>query len=309
MKILFIFLDGIGLGENNPLTNPFAQARMPFLERLLDGRRLISDHAAYNGTNAALLSLDACLNVPGVPQSATGQATLLTGINIPAQIGYHYGPKPNPEISAYLKNGNVFSQVIQAGKRCSFLNAYPPVYFKNIQNGRRLNAAIPMAAISAGLSLRTVQDLHAGTAISADFTASGWRKHLGLDQTPLSTPNEAGRRLAGLAQSYDFSLFEYWLSDYAGHQQDMQAAKGLLEILDQVLEGVYQAWEPSCGLILLTSDHGNMEDLSTRRHTLNPVPALLIGERQVRQTFQENLVDISGISPAILRTINMPAEP
>ena len=44
----------------------------------------------------SLLALDAGLGVEGLPQSATGQAVLLTGVNIPAELGYHYGPKPNP---------------------------------------------------------------------------------------------------------------------------------------------------------------------------------------------------------------------
>lgn len=307
MKILFLFLDGIGLGNNDPHNNPFSQARMPFLQQLLEGRNLVIDHAPFEGDKASLLALDACLGVPGVPQSATGQATLLTGINIPAQIGYHYGPKPNLEISAYLKNGNLFSQLKQAGKQCAFLNAYPPVYFQNIHSGRRMYAAIPMAATSAGLGLRTAQDLQDGNAISADFTAAGWREHLGLETTPLSSPIEAGMRLAHLAQTYDFSLFEYWLSDYAGHQQKLDTAVDLLEILDQVLEGIFNIWDGTSGLVLLTSDHGNMEDLGTRRHTLNPVPALLIGDAVLRHTFQKNLEDISGIAPAILSAINMPA--
>ena len=34
--------------------------------------------------------------------------------------------------------------------------------------------------------------------------------------------------MAQLAFQYDFSFFEYWLSDYAGHGQDMEAAVGLL---------------------------------------------------------------------------------
>jgi len=38
MRVLFIFMDGIGLGENNPETNPFARAKMPNLNKLLDGR-------------------------------------------------------------------------------------------------------------------------------------------------------------------------------------------------------------------------------------------------------------------------------
>jgi hypothetical protein len=36
MRVLFIFLDGIGLGEDNQGINPIANARMPNLNSLLD---------------------------------------------------------------------------------------------------------------------------------------------------------------------------------------------------------------------------------------------------------------------------------
>ena len=96
MRVLFIFLDGIGLGEANPETNPFTRARMPNLNRLLDGRSLLKDSAPFHGEHASLLAVDPAVGVSGLPQSATGQAMLLTGKNIPAELGYHYGPKPNP---------------------------------------------------------------------------------------------------------------------------------------------------------------------------------------------------------------------
>src|SRR5512134_3969428 len=114
MRLLFIFLDGIGLGENNPETNPFARAKMPNLNRLLDGRSLLKDSAPFHGKRASLLAVDPAVGVSGLPQSATGQAILLTGINIPAELGYHYGPKPNPEVAAYLRNGSIFSRFTKA---------------------------------------------------------------------------------------------------------------------------------------------------------------------------------------------------
>ena len=80
---------------------------------------------------------------------------------------------------------------------------------------------------------------------------------------------------------FDFTLFEYWLTDYAGHEQDMQAACDLLVTFDQVLGGLLDAWDDNSGLILVTSDHGNLEDLATHRHTSNPVPALLVGATSV----------------------------
>ena len=302
--ILFLFLDGVGLGANDPEINPFAWVEMPTLQSLLGGKRLLLE-AMPSGSNpleskrATLLTLDACLGVPGSPQSATGQATLLTGQNIPAQLGYHYGPKPNPAVAAYLRNGNLFSHLCQNRYRTGLLNAYPPRYFHAIESGRRLYSAIPLAVTSAGISLRTQADLHAGQALSADFTAEGWRTQLGFEDTPLLTPFEAGQRLGKLALDLDFAMFEYWLSDYAGHGQNMAQACRLLEIFDRVLEGLLSAWQDEDGLIVITSDHGNLEDLSTRHHTRNPVPALVIGAPEDRRSFTANLNDLTKISPAI----------
>jgi len=305
MLFLFLFLDGVGLGSDDPSINPFARASMPNMQDLLGGERLLLNalpepdeaHPAprlpdqaiqvyppihLETQRASLLGLDACLGVSGLPQSASGQATLLTGQNVPAALGYHYGPKPNPAVAGFLRNGNLFNTLKESGCKAGFLNAYPPRYFAAIQSGLRLYSAIPLAATSAGVTLHTSTDLLAGQAIAADFTAQGWHTHLGLSDTPLLSPKEAGARLAELACKYNFSLFEYWMSDYAGHNQDMEAACALLETFDQVLGGLLEAWNDREGLILLTSDHGNLEDLSTRRHTYNPVPALLIGASELR---------------------------
>lgn len=301
MHFLFIFLDGVGLGSDNPDVNPLAAAAMPELQRLLDGQRLLQKAAPLETRRATLLALDAALGVAGVPQSATGQAVLLTGKNVPAALGYHYGPKPNPPVAEFLLNGNLFSKLSRMGKRAAFLNAYPPRYFHAIQSGLRLYSAIPMAASSAGLHLNTAENLQAGQAISADFTAQGWRDHLGHSDIPVLTPRQAGEKLGRLAEENDFAFFEYWLSDYAGHHQKMDEALNLLDTFDQVLGGLLNAWDDANGLILITSDHGNLEDLSTRRHTLNPVPALLIGAPGLRQSFCENLHDLTGVAPAIQR--------
>jgi hypothetical protein len=299
MKVLFLFLDGIGLGENNADINPLARAEMPHLELLLGGQKMIRGTAPFEGERATLLSIDAGLGVKGLPQSATGQAVLLTGINIPAELGYHYGPKPNPEVAQYLNGNTIFSKMVKAGKTAALLNAYPAGYFEGIDSGKRLYSSIPLAVTNAGLPLFTQDDLYKGNALSADFTGKGWRKFLGLTDAPLLTPHEAGHKLAELAKRYDFSFFEYWASDYAGHKQDMDSAIRQLEIFDGVLNGLLENWQDEDGLILLTSDHGNMEDLSTRKHTHTPVPLLFVGEKTIRREFQKNIQNLTGIAPAI----------
>ncbi len=325
MHILFIFLDGIGLGENDPRKNPFARAALPSLDNLLAGRRLLDGAAPFHGERATLLALDASLGVDGLPQSATGQAALLTGRNVPAEIGYHYGPKPNPDVAEYLRGGHnppqkmrapagqagaenarigdtLFSRLRANGRSAALLNAYPRRYFEGIESGRRLYSAVPLAATQAGLPLFTQDDLFAGRALSADFTGRGWRELLEVPDAPLLSPQEAGRKLAALAGEYDFSFFEYWASDYAGHRQDMDWAVRQLEDFDGVLAGLLENL-PEDLLLLAASDHGNMEDLSTRRHTQADVPCLLIGPGAARRSFAAGLHDLTGIAPAILDQI------
>ena len=125
MRLLFLFLDGVGLGRDDATSNPFAAICLPNLENILDGHRLTDKTPLPLSTSrATLFSLDACLKVKGRPQSASGQATLLTGKNIPELIGQHYGPKPNAEIRALLENGNLFSKLKQSGHRACLLNHY-----------------------------------------------------------------------------------------------------------------------------------------------------------------------------------------
>jgi len=126
---------------------------------------------------------------------------------------------------------------------------------------------------------------------------------LGFKEAPVLSPFEAGLKIAQLAGQYDFSLFEYWASDYAGHKQDMKWALEQFTAFDGVLSGLLAGGFDEEGLILITSDHGNMEDLSTRRHTNANVPGLLIGSSDARAVFSSGLTDLTGIHDKILEAI------
>ncbi len=301
--VLFLFVDGVGLGTNDPEINPLVAADMPNLHSLLDGQPLIANSIPFEGEFATILAVDASMGVTGLPQSASGQASLLTGLNVPQAIGRHYGPKPNPDITQILETDNLFKQIVQRQGRASLLNAYPPQYFQAIDSGRRLYSAIPLAAHSAGIELMTAEDLQSGEAFSVDFTGEGWAAQSSFPPAPVYSPHEAGRRLARISSKYDFTWFDYWISDYAGHKREMKQAIGLLESFDQVLGGIVESWQERQDLFVLTSDHGNLEDLSKRGHTDNPVPALLIGPAPLRQRFTQDLHDLSDFAPAVLRTI------
>ena len=298
--LLFLFLDGVGLGPDDPERNPFAAADMPSLLGLLEGRRLVEGSAPFEGQRATLLAVDARLGVEGAPQSATGQAALLTGENVPEQVGEHYGPKPNSAVAEIVRKDNLFKQVLERGGSAALLNGYPPRYFEAIERGLRLYSSIPLAATSAGLELMTVEDMQQGRAFSADFTGVGWSEQAGFPSIPTYDPAQAGHQLARSAEAYDLAWFDFWPSDFAGHRGEMTDAVALLENLDAVLGGLVEAWGDRSDLIVISSDHGNLEDLSQRGHTLNPVPAILIGPLELRSGLASKLEDLASFAPAVL---------
>jgi hypothetical protein len=140
-------------------------------------------------------------------------------------------------------------------------------------------------------------------ALSADFTGQGWPDPELHGLTPY-TPAGAGVKLAALAGDYGFAFFEYWLTDYVGHRGTLDEARALLATFDAVLGGLLAAWDDAHGLIVITSDHGNLEDLGHRHHTLHRVPTLVIGAD--RAAFAEGVSDLTHLAPAIERYLLAP---
>jgi len=299
--VLLIFLDGIGLGEDDPAHNPFAVARTPTLHALAGGQRWLRSTPRSESARAIFIPTDACFGVEGRPQSASGQATILTGRNVPAEIGEHYGPKPNPAIRQILKEGNLFKTLTAQGKRSALLDAFPARFFEGIDSGKRLRSSIQQAAYEGGVPLFTQADLYAGRAIAADWTGQGWREFLGDPNAPLYTPSEAGTVLGNIARTYAFSMVSTWITDEIGHRGPFERGVEILELFDAVMAGLLASWSDEDGLILITSDHGNMEDLSVRYHTENNVPTVVIGGG--RERFAEGFTSLIDITPHVLEAL------
>ena len=298
------FLDGVGLGNRDPAVNPFVTADTPHLTQLFGEGWYLKDRGNIVTDRASLVPTDANLDMPGRPQSATGQATILTGRNVPQLIGEHYGPKPSPEVAAIIQEGTLFHEVVAAGGRAALITPYPQRYFEAIDSGHRLLSAVPLAATSAGLALMTADDLRQGRAISPEFTGQGWRDHLGYADIPTFSLAEAGRHIATIAQEYHFSFFEHWPSDRAGHRGSLAEAIGHLEMIDVVIGGLLDAWNDAAGLLIVTSDHGNIEEKDHRQHTRNPVPTILAGRRQAE--LANHIHDLTDIARVVRETLALP---
>jgi bisphosphoglycerate-independent phosphoglycerate mutase (AlkP superfamily) len=293
--ILLIFLDGVGLGDDDPAKNPFSVAETPTLNALAGGHRWVRSTGMQVSDRAIFIPTDPRMGIPGRPQSASGQATILTGRNIPQLIGEHYGPRPNLAIRELLAQDNFFKQVVAHGLTAALIEAYPPPFHHSINSGKRLRSSYQQALHEAGLPLFGEEMIYSGDALAVDWTGEGWRLHLGYTDTPIYTPPDAGRRMVEISRRYDFAFFSHWMSDTVGHRGTVQDGARLLEIFDGVMQGALETWQDDEGLIIITSDHGNLEDLSHGKHTENDVATVVIGAG--KESFVQGLVTLADLVP------------
>lgn len=303
MHILLIFVDGVGLGADDPAINPLSAAHTPTLWALANGRKWSNETGRQSSARAEFVPTDPVMGVAGRPQSGTSQAAILTGINVPAQLGYHFGPKPDEATRALLERINLFKTVVESGKTADLINAYPPRLHFDINRGKTLRSSIQHAAWAAGLPMHTVEDLMSGDAMSEEWTGKAWREFLGYADAPLYTPLEAGRKMVELSRRYDFAFFSHWLTDIIGHRGPFAGGVSLWETIDAVMQGALEVWDDSEGLMILTSDHGNFEDLSHGKHTENLVPTLIIGERKAE--YADGLTTLAHLTPKILQMLSL----
>jgi bisphosphoglycerate-independent phosphoglycerate mutase (AlkP superfamily) len=149
------------------------------------------------------------------------------------------------------------------------------------------------------MRFRTLDDMQAGRAVFQDYTNEMLIKR-GFP-AERRTPEQAAEILASIVREHRFTLYEYFITDKTGHAQDMTTARIVLADLARLVRKLLSLLDLNRTTVLLTSDHGNIEDLSTRNHTLNPVPTLLWGEhREALATRVHNLADIT---PAIVEVL------
>lgn len=85
--------------------------------------------------------------------------------------------------------------------------------------------------------------------------------------------------------TYDFILINYANPDMIGHTGKLDAAMEAVRVIDRCLERVVPAVLRGGGAVVLTADHGNLEQMFDDQggphtaHTTNPVPCILIDPR------------------------------
>src|SRR3954468_22818208 len=228
MPLLLIFVDGLGIGvrgRHNPL-HVLGEAAAPLA--------VFEEEEPSVPFGGLLARTDARLGVEGRPQSASGQTTILTGVNIPQRLGYHKQGFPNEQMREVLREHSLFLRLRQRGPGPDlFANAYHPQFFAKRP---RWVAATTVAVEAAGLPFRTIEDLQAGRALYHDFT-NRFLAERGIKVSE-RTPEEAARVLATLAGAHSFTLFEHFIADRAGHEQDADEALRVLAELARFVRAV-----------------------------------------------------------------------
>jgi 2,3-bisphosphoglycerate-independent phosphoglycerate mutase len=109
---------------------------------------------------------------------------------------------------------------------------------------------------------------------------------------------------------YDTIICNYANGDMVGHTGDFDASVKAVEVVDQCLARIVTAIESINGHLLVTADHGNVEqmlDPATNQpltsHTSGPVPLVYVGASDQVFLDQGSLCDIA---PTLLHLMSMP---
>jgi hypothetical protein len=296
MPVIFLFIDGVGMGNESP-ENPLLDESLRSFRFMSGGQPFTQKAQPIQKNHHLFKQVDAALGIAGLPQSGTGQTALFTGENAPKIINKHFGPYPHSGIKQILQEQNVFIKTKVQGKRCTFINAYPEIFFKKNKRKNRWTCTTLMAK-SANITLNRQREIKNEEALTADLTQKSWRENLHID-IPVISPEKAAKRLIQQSGHYDLLLHEYYLTDKAGHSRQKRQAHKVLEKYDRFLWELIQK-KPSSTTIVLCSDHGNLEDLSTKSHTLNNVPLFAYGPGAKAFIHAKSIMDVT---PAIINIL------
>ena len=296
-NVLMVFLDGVGIGKQDQLYNPFFKYGFKAFENIFIDIPSIDNQKLSNGTHF-LFPSDATQGVEGLPQSGTGQASLFCGFNAPKFVGKHFGPYPYSTTIPILQKENIL--VYFRGKYNSsyFANAYPKAFFDYINSGRSRLSVTTLTCKLSGIKLNNVNAVRTAKALTAELTNERWNQRLGY-KLKVIKPETAARRLLRIAKKYKFTLYEYYLSDHLGHLRLANEFEKLFMEMDKFLFTLLDEVDSKKMTIVICSDHGNLEDLSVKTHTRNP--ALTITAGKSGKAIAESVTDITQIKEAIIK--------
>lgn len=294
--VLMLFADGVGIGEADAEKNPFFKYGFKSFDEFF-GKRPTIENPYVELQKAVIFPVDACLGVEGFPQSGTGQTSIFCGINASQQIQMHFGPYPHSSLLPAIAEHNIFRFYKDHGLQAEFANAYPKAFFAYLKTKTKRLSATTICYQSAGYPLHKAASVYRGRALTAEITNERWNTKLGY-HLPVITPELAATRLIKMAMRNEFTLYEYFLTDYIGHGRYPAEFMHFYETFDRFLHAILLQLPDELTFILV-SDHGNLEDISVKTHTRNP--ALGIAAGRYAKTVAAEIQSLPDIKHAITR--------
>ncbi len=291
-----IFLDGVGIGREDYESNPFFRYGFKTFSGIFGSIPSLENNTIKRN-GSFLFPVDARLGVEGFPQSGTGQTAIFCGMNAAKFVGKHFGPYPYSTLIPIIREQNIFNEFLTLGKDVFFANAYPKIFFDYLRSGRSRLSVTSLSCRLSGIRLNTSTDVRRGKALTAEITNERWNKKLGYNLKVIS-PKTAARRLLKIANQNTFTLYEYFLTDHLGHGRYDGDAQLLLGMLDEFLFTILDELKNNMTLVIC-SDHGNIEDISVKTHTLNPSLAITSGV--YAEELFDGIRDLTQIKPAIMK--------
>ncbi len=286
MRMIFLFIDGFGIGEEDDAKNPLKSGKASNIQYILE--------------NYKVFPTDACLGVPGLPQSATGQTTIFTGVNAPMVLGRHLSGQPTISLKKVITRSNLFFELIKRGYKVTNSNVYREEYLVKMHDPkeRRYRPSVTSVMTHAcGIPFRTTEDYKKGNGIYHDITGEILASS-GYD-VEVITPEEAALRLYKISRQYDFTLFEHFMTDLIGHKADINEAYKTVEKLDLFLGSLIKLINTDEDVLIIASDHGNIEDVTLKTHTFNKVPTVVVGN--LPEKADASVWSLTDIMPLVLK--------
>jgi len=133
------------------------------------------------------------------------------------------------------------------------------------------------------------------------------------DQTPSMSTSQITSKIITSLKKFDFICANFACPDMVGHTGNLKAGIKAAEAVDKYVKKVYQAAIKNNAVLIITSDHGNLEymlNLETgeiiTEHTCNPVPFIVIAKgfgKSVKLLPDEV---ISCVAPTVLKLLGLP---
>lgn len=279
MKVIFLFIDGVGIGNKDKKVNPIYATKSLVLANLIEHARFYAD---------------ASLGVEGLPQSATGQTSIFTGVNAPMVLNRHMSGQPTITLKKIIYKVNLFGELKKMGLNVASANVYRDEYLSNmlnIKDRRNRPSVTSVMSMAENMKFKTVEDFVNNNGVYHDITGE-ILKQSGYN-VELISPQKAAQNLYALSKEYDFTLFEHFVTDIVGHKADMEKAINVIDKLDCFLKELMSLMDFEEDVLIITSDHGNIEDTSVHTHTMNKVPVIVLGKQADKVDLRINsLVDI-----------------